>query len=228
MKPIERVPIVGQVVTNIQELLTERNLKPGDKIPTEKELYEMFGVGRSTVREALRMLQAKGLVEIIQGRGAFVAEKSDDPQISAVNWFKTLSDKVADFMEVRIAVEPLCTRLAIQRASRQEIANIEMAYNLLVQSVESKDPLKLASYDEAFHMEIARTTHNELLINIQIAIKECFLETRVKSFTIPERVMGVINPHKNILNAFYTKDPEAGYNAMLHHLNEAFRDVISK
>jgi GntR family transcriptional repressor for pyruvate dehydrogenase complex len=225
MKPIERVPVVLQVVANLQELI-DRSLQPGDKVPTEKELIEMFGVGRSTVREALRMLQAKGVVEFLQGKGAFVAEKNEDPQVSAKNWFKELGAKVADFMEMRIAVEPISARLAIQRASAGEVAKIAEAHNLYIQSIEAADPLKLASYDESFHMEIARATHNELFINIQIAIKECFFETRVKSFTIKERVTGAVIPHQKILDAFYIKDAEAGYQAMLEHLTQAFKDVI--
>ena len=225
MKPIERIPVVSQVVTNIQELIVESDLKPGDKIPTEKELYEMFGVGRSTVREALRMLQAKGIVDFIQGKGAFVAAMNEDPQLSAKNWFKELGAKVADFMEVRIAIEPLSTRLAIQRASEKEIERIAAAYDLMVQMLEKNDPVHLASCDEAFHMEIARATHNELLINIEIAIKECFMETRVKSFTIHERAAGAILPHKRILDAFYARDAEAGYQAMLIHLTHAFQDI---
>ena len=228
MKPIERVPVVVQVVNNVQELIDSEELKPGDKMPTERELIEMFGVGRSTVREALRMLQAKGVVEFKQGKGAFVAEKTEDPQVSAKNWFKELGAKVADFMEMRIAVEPISTRLAIQRATAEEVAKIAEAHNMYIQSVQAGDPLKLAAYDEAFHLEIARATHNELFINIQIAIKECFFETRVKSFTIQERVNGAIIPHQKILDAFYTKDAEAGYKGMLEHLTQAFEDVINQ
>ena len=226
MKPIERVPVVIQVVNNIQELIDNTELKPGDKVPTEKELIEMFGVGRSTVREALRMLQAKGVVEFKQGKGAFVAEKTEDPQISAKNWFKELGAKVADFMEMRLAVEPISTRLAIQRATAEEVAKIAEAHNMYIQSIPAGDPLKLASYDEAFHLEIARATHNELFYNIQIAIKECFFETRVKSFSIKERINGAVIPHQRVLDAFYTKDSEAGFLVMHDHLDKAFKDII--
>jgi len=226
MKSIERVPVVIQVVDNIQELIKEQDLKPGDKIPTEKELIDMFSVGRSTVREALRMIQAKGIIDFKQGKGAFVAEKIEDPQVLAKNWFKELETKVADFIEIRLAIEPISTRLAIQRASAEEIAKIAETHNLFIQSVESNDSLKLASYDEAFHMDIARATHNELFINIQIAIQECFFETRVKSFTIRKRVTGAIIPHQKILDAFYTKDAEAGYKAMLEHLTNAYNDIV--
>jgi GntR family transcriptional repressor for pyruvate dehydrogenase complex len=228
VKPIERVPVVGQVVDNLQRIIQQRDLKPGDKMPTEKELVELFGVGRSTVREALRMLQATGEVEFLQGRGAFVAEKTEDPQVSAKDWFNVLGLKVADFMEMRIAVEPVSVRIAIQRATDKEVGRLMKAHNLFIKSIESGDPLQLAAYDDAFHMEIARATHNELFINTQVAIQECFFEARVRSFSIHERITGAIAPHQNILNAFYTKDAEAGYQAMLEHMTQAFKEIVSK
>ena len=186
VKQIERIPVVGQVVERVKQIIVRRELKTGDKLPTEKELVELFGVGRSTVREALRMLQATGDVEFIQGKGAFVAEPAVDTQISAKDWFGILGLKIADFMEMRIAVEPVATRLAIERATQKEIDSILKAHNLFIKSIESGYPLQLAAYDDAFHMEIAKATHNELFINTQVAIQECFFETRVKSFTIHE------------------------------------------
>ena len=227
MKQIERVPVVGQVVENIKYLIVQRGLQPGDKLPTERELVEVFGVGRSTVREALRMLQATGTVEFRQGKGAFVAEESADPQVSAKDWFNTAGLKIADFMEIRIAVEPIAVRLAIQRATDKEIGRILKAHNLFVKAVESDDPLQLASYDDAFHMEIAKATHNELFINTQIAIQECFFETRVKLFSAQEKVTGAILPHQNILNAFYTKDIETGCREMMSHITQAYKDIVS-
>ena len=228
MKQIERVPVVGQVVENMKLLIVQRGLQPGDKLPTERELVEVFGVGRSTVREALRMLQATGAVEFRQGKGAFVAEQSEDPQVSAKDWFNMSGLKIADFIEMRVAVEPIAVRLAIQRATDKEIGRILNAHNFFITAVESHDPLQLASYDDAFHMEIAKATHNELFINTQIAIQECFFETRVKLFSIQERVSRAILPHQNILNAFYTKDIEAGYREMMNHLTQGFEDIITK
>ena len=77
MKPIKRVPVVTQVVANMKELIAERDLKPGDKFPTEKEFSHMFGVGRSSIREALRVLQTKGVIEICPGKGAYITEKNE-------------------------------------------------------------------------------------------------------------------------------------------------------
>lgn len=86
MEPISRVPIVQQVEERIRELIQEEQYQPGKKLPPEMELCQRLGVGRGTVREAFRLLQAKGVVEIKPGRGAFVAENPAERDIGAIDW----------------------------------------------------------------------------------------------------------------------------------------------
>ena len=70
MKPIERISIVDQVINNLKEYIVEGNIDVGDKMPTEKEICEMYGVGRSTAREAYRMMQAIDMIDVRRGKGA--------------------------------------------------------------------------------------------------------------------------------------------------------------
>ena len=97
MEPIKRVPIVSQVEESIREMIEKKEYKPGMKLPTEFEFCQTLQVGRGTVREALRLLQAKGLVEIKPGRGAFVAENEPadaNPVVWLVQNEKELRDSI--------------------------------------------------------------------------------------------------------------------------------------
>lgn len=225
MPPIERIPICSQVVTGIQTLIEEQNLQPGDKMPTEKVLCEMFGVGRSTVREAMRILQAMGVLSLQQGRGAFVGD-SYPSQDEGRPWFKEVSSNLRDYVEMRLAVEPLCTRLAIERASEEEIAEIARIHSLFIQAVSKNDPISLAKYDELFHMEIAKATHNKLMVSIQEAIRKTVFDMRVQSFSVRERMSSAIPPHTRLLDAFYHHDASEGERAMIEHLQEAFHELL--
>ena len=109
MEPIVRVPIVSQVEERIRELIDSKKYTEGMKLPTENELCQSMNVGRGTVREALRLLQAKGLVEIKPGRGAFVASKQA-VDINPVVWLVQNEKELRDAIEVRNALEPVAAR----------------------------------------------------------------------------------------------------------------------
>lgn len=226
MDAIKRVPVVEQVMYNLQELIKERNYKPGDKMPTEKEACEMFHVGRSTVREAYRMLQIMGILESRQGSGSIVAHSSSQSQQENVReWFKENGTKISDYMEIRLALEPMAASLAIQRASNDEISHIEEIHDLFCQAVKEKDILKMSEYDAAFHMSISEACHNQLLIKMEKMISDCIADYRKRSFSVPENVTHAIPPHEMILEALYKRDVPSGEAAVKRHLKISLADM---
>lgn len=226
METIKRIPVVEQVMNNLQQLIIEREYKPGDKMPTEKEACEMFHVGRSTIREAYRMMQIMGILESKQGSGSVVAHKvSQSMQESAINWFKENGADISDYMEARIALEPMATRLAIERATDEEIQRIDEIHQLFCQSVEENDAIKMSKYDEAFHLSIAEASHNWLFVKMEKIIADCITEYRIRSFSIQDNVTHAVIPHKAILDALYNRDPHKGVAAVLQHLNISLADM---
>lgn len=223
MKTIERVSIVDQVINNLIAYMDDNNCKPGDKMPTEKEVCESLGVGRSTVREAYRMMQVMNLVKSVQGRGVFVVDRNAVEDVQE-NWFKKYGRNISDYMEVREAIEPMAVRLAIQRAKPSDIRKLEKIHSKFKESVELDDAIKMASYDEAFHGYIAEITDNQLLIKIQENISEYFLEYRIRSFSVPESKTHALKPHQDIVDAFYEKDADKGEKVMIEHLKISFDD----
>lgn len=223
MKTIERVSIVEQVINNLIAHMEDNNLEPGDKMPTEMEVCKSLGVGRSTVREAYRMMQVMNLVKSVQGKGVFVIDK-EKGKTGQDNWFKEYGRSIVDYMEVRMAIEPMAVQLAIERAKPSDIRKLERIHSIFKESIEKGDVMKMASYDEIFHNYITSVTDNQLLIKIQENIAECFAEYRMQSFASLENRTHAVKPHQEILDAFYEKNPEKGKTVMIEHLNISLTD----
>jgi GntR family transcriptional repressor for pyruvate dehydrogenase complex len=225
MKTIERVPVVQQVVNNIRDFILSGTVEVGQKLPTEKELCENMAVGRGTLREAFRILQAKGLVEIKQGRGAFVARiKEQDPN-DIVEWFVQNEVELKDCIEVRSAIEPLSIKLAIARSNETDIAQLERTHSRFVKAVEENDIAGIAKYDERFHNQIVEMSKNKLLISINKKVSECIQTFRSKTFQVHQNAQNAIEPHSNIMRALEERDCEAGELYMRKHLQRILEDL---
>lgn len=224
MKSIDRISIVDQVIQNLLEYMKEEKLQPGDKMPTEKEVCELLGVGRSTAREAYRMLQAMNEVVAIQGKGVFVSENSGQENATLL-WFQENGHTLQDYMEVRMAIEPMGVRLAIERATEEQIRNLEKIQNRFQQACKEENGIKMMSYDEGFHKQIMECTGNALLIRIGENIAECLREYRSKSFSMKETMGNAMNPHQRIIDAFRQRDVQMGYDWMMKHLEISLEDI---
>ena len=199
MKPIERISIVDQVINNLKEYIVEGNIDVGDKMPTEKEICEMYGVGRSTAREAYRMMQAIDMIDVRRGKGAyfkgFPEERTDDSYVA--NWFREHSQRLTNIMEVRIAIETMTTRLAIQRMSDRQLEQLRVLHELFVQSARAKNYVKMAFYDEELHHKIAEASGNELLIRMEKIIAECIMDYRMQTYQLPDNAVHAITHFLN-------------------------------
>ena len=151
--------LAEQVADGIMNLIQETPYKAGDKLPTEKELCESTGAGRNTVREALKILASRNVLEIRQGAGTFVSEKQgipDDPLgFSMVNDHVKLTK---DLLQVRIMLEPQIAALAAQCAKEHEIKELEE----ILEEMEAA----MKKLDTKFHTKIAQCTHNIVMENL--------------------------------------------------------------
>lgn len=222
---ITRVSVTDEISRRIREMIESGTYSLGDKLPTEMELREQFGVGRSSVREALRILQAYGLVELRPGTGAFVASVTERSEEAIRSWFIEKETELDEMMEVRMAVEPLAVRLAIDKASMDEIEEIEAIHDRFAKAVENSDPLELATLDEAFHTAIISASHNSLLIKINQLLVDAFREYRTKAFGIPENIVDALGPHGTIVEGLMEKDRRKGEKGMQEHLRISLEDI---
>ncbi|WHH58026.1 FadR/GntR family transcriptional regulator [Petroclostridium sp. X23] len=226
MKPIERISVTDMTVQNLKELIISGNIKIGDKLPTEMEICSALNISRSTVREAIRVLQAMGFVEMKRGKGAFVAKVTEDDPTHIIKWFVEHEVQVTDFMEVRMGIEPLGVKLAIQRATPKQISELEEIHANFEKAMEGQDVVALLTNDEAFHKHIIKATQNNLLISINQQILDVFAEYRSKSFTIKEISKNALEPHRKVLDAIKRRDIDAGVEEMAKHINGSIEDML--
>ena len=166
MEPISRVPIVQQVEERIRELIQEEQYQPGKKLPPEMELCQRLGVGRGTVREAFRLLQAKGVVEIKPGRGAFVAENPAERDIGAIDWLVENERELRDSIEIRTALEPMAARRMAERCNTEDIRRLENIHRSFLSAIQEGDAAMIGRLDEQFHSAIVESSGNALMIEI--------------------------------------------------------------
>ena len=157
--------LAEQVADGIMDLIQETPYKAGDKLPTEKELCESTGAGRNTVREALKILASRNVLEIRQGAGTFVSEKQgipDDPLgFSMVNDHVKLTK---DLLQVRIMLEPQIAALAAQCAKEHEIKELEEILEEMEAAMKKREDY--SELDTKFHTKIAQCTHNIVMENL--------------------------------------------------------------
>jgi GntR family transcriptional repressor for pyruvate dehydrogenase complex len=225
MNPITRVSVADAVVQNLKEHITSGELSVGEKMPTEQEICSLLHVSRSTVREAFRVLQAMGFVEMKPGKGAFVAKTTEENSSDNAQWFSENELQFIDFMELRMAIEPLAARLAVMRATEDEIEELKKIHSAFNDAMDHKDVVRLVTLDEAFHGLIGECTKNKLLISINKKILSAFKEYRGKSFSSTQIFGNAREPHEKIMHAIIDRDAEKASAAMAYHLQVALNDL---
>lgn len=216
-----------QIVEQIQNRIAEGELRPGDKLPPERELGEQFGVSRTAVREAVKALREKGLVEIQPGKGTFVTDIADSTS-SIVRDSLSLMVKTGpgnglfDLIQVRAILEPEIASLAAQMATEEDIQALQQAFDVMEQALDDADVFVEA--DLEFHLALARATQNQLIPVLIDPIMDLLREQRMRIFMVrggPER--GQYH-HRLIMEEIRQHDPDAAHRAMAEHLQQVTED----
>lgn len=227
MEPVQRVPIVQQVEASMLQLIEDGTYKPGEKLPVEKELCQQLSVGRGTVREAFRLLQARGYVEVKPGRGAFVAERVPDNSKGAVEWLFQNERELLDAIEIRRELEPLAARRMAERGSAEAIRKLRALHDSLMTAVQAQDTERIAQLDEDFHSAILEGTGSHLLISINQQIIRGMKTFRSKTFQMSQNVLNVVEPHTRIMQTIQNRDGKGAEAAMRAHLDKVREDLRS-
>ena len=211
-KPIGKEALVDQVIDRITTALIHRELKPGDRLPTETELMNSFHVGRSSIREAIKILQSLGIVEVKRGNGTYVATHLSGNALNPMLYQMLLDPgTMENLIELRCMFEPAYTVLAAQNATDADIAKIQSVQEHLEALV--KAGKHTGDDDIAFHNAILEATHNPYVIRIGKLILNLFVESVGRSTVkAPE---AVLEDHRNICEALLCRNEEAIRSAVL-------------
>jgi GntR family transcriptional regulator, transcriptional repressor for pyruvate dehydrogenase complex len=225
LKAIKKIRIYEEVVAQIHDLIRQGRLKAGDQLPSERELAETFKVSRASVREALRALEAEGLVVSRTGSGTFVAEL---PMESLVESLAALlseeKDALADIFEMRRLIEPQIASLAATRATRRDIDKMKQILHRQADLVKAGDPGVEA--DTKFHFAIANATQNQALEKLVSGLMEILSRSREESLQTPGRNEASLKSHQGILAAIEAHDKDRAEEAMLHHIEQVESNIL--
>jgi GntR family transcriptional regulator, transcriptional repressor for pyruvate dehydrogenase complex len=211
-----------RVAEVMRDAIVSRNLDPGVQLPTERELGQQFGVSRTVIREAIRILAAKGVVDVRSGSGLRVAAVDPLTVTQSLSWYirggKLEYPKVH---EVRDVIEVQMTGLAAERRSAEQLAGLERAHDRFAKLVD--DDVEAAAWaDVEFHNEIARATGNELYSIILESIADALIEVRRELLGAGQGAE-TIAQHAKILDRIGAKDPDGARSAMHEHLETVRR-----
>lgn len=208
----------SDIASTLRREISNGNLRLHDRLPAERRLAATHGVARNTVREALRRLEAEGLVEVRPGSGVYVAYQSDGASAAAIEGASPL-----ELVDARFAIEPHICRLCVMHGRRSDFDRLEELCVLMERSVD--DPGAFAEADARFHRALAETTGNSLLIWVIAQINDVRSHdewTRMRRLTLEPRIISRYNAqHRQILNAIRTREPERAASLMKEHLETA-------
>jgi GntR family transcriptional repressor for pyruvate dehydrogenase complex len=215
-----------QIVMQIEGSISAGKLKPGDQLPAERELAQQFGVSRTAVREAVKTLCEKGLVEAYSGRGTFVtAGKSQSVRLS-LHWLVNNGDpqNAGYVTELREILEPEFTALAATRIEEQQLAMMREAIDVMDRSMQNPEAYIEADLD--FHLALAEAAGNPLILGLLDSIVGVLREERLGVFRVPGGPTRGQVHHKLILKAIERHNPAKARKAMIEHMQQIHEDTV--
>ncbi len=223
-KVIQASRLYEQIVQQIEGSILKGELSEGSQLPAERDLAKQFGVSRTAVREAIKALQEKGLVDAFPGRGTFVTNGNSNSMRRSLDRIVKSgdSDGWAYLVEVREILEPEIAALAAVRADDQDLATMREAVDVMDQAGRDSDAFIEADLD--FHLALAEAAANPIVLSLIDSIVGLLREQRLRIFRIGGGSERGQHHHKRILDAIKRHDPQGARAAMQAHLWQVRED----
>ena len=222
--PIERRKTYELVAERLTEEISSRALSPGDLLPTERELVSAFGVGRSSVREALRMLESRGLIAS-RGNGTFAVTSLQNPLNHSLNLLLQSDETdVAELFEVRRILEGEAAALAASRRTADHLERIAAAVDEMERGLGSE-----ATFIEAdlrFHLTVAEATQNRVATHLMHAIRGLLQRSLASAYHVSGSPERAVDMHRRILGAIEGGDADEARQLMREHVSGVERDIL--
>ena len=209
-------PLAERVAERIGELIITKDIKRGEKLPNEFELAESLNVGRGTIREAVKLLVSRNVLEIRRGKGTFVAQEpgvSEDPY--GLRFYEDKKKLMKDLIQIRFLLEPQIAELAAQNASEENIKEMQRLNREISELIRNGE--RYIEKDIELHSCWARSTQNEIIPHVLPAIHRAialFFETTDK-----QEWVASTRAHEKIIAAIEQHDSKAAREAMIEHLS---------
>ncbi len=224
-KKIQKENIPDVIIKQIRHLIKEGVIKPGDQLPSERELSKMFGVSRVPVREALKALELVGVIEVNRGLSYSVKGIEKAELLEYLDQIAEKRDDILeDLKEFRIALETQAGVLACQRRDEDDLKVMEKAIEHLSRSVSKKilDSNGIIAGSIDFHSAIMRASKNKLFANLYSHISDIIRAGRERSMNNPERYHRAVNEHRRIYEAIRDRNADEAVDLIIKHLSDIY------
>jgi GntR family transcriptional regulator, transcriptional repressor for pyruvate dehydrogenase complex len=218
--------LANRVSQQLEDLIVERRLQPGERLPAERELARQFGVSRTVIREAVRSLMAKGMLEVRSGSGTIVCAPNAAAVSQSMTLFLRAGHPELDYrkvLEVRSILEVEIAALAAERRTDNDIARMEQ---ILEETLNTTTRESYVKADIAFHSALAQATHNEIFSLLLDSVVEIMRKLREMAFDIPPAPNRAHKYHRAILEQVKNANAAGARQAMREHLVEAEDTIL--
>ena len=222
---VRKVRRYEQVAEQIRKLISSGALKPGDLLPPERELAAKLGVGRSSVRDAVRTLEVMGILEPRQGHGTVVRDLSADALVVPLSLVLTRKrELVHELLDVRRMIEPALAARAAKNATPEEIAHLTAILDRHEAKLRRGE--QAIDEDSDFHYALALAARNSVVLRVLDVLMDLLRESRSRSLQVPGRPKRSFDGHRRILRAIQRRDAKAAEAAVKQHLKEIEEVVV--
>jgi GntR family transcriptional regulator, transcriptional repressor for pyruvate dehydrogenase complex len=225
-QPIARRKTYALVAERLVEMIGEGALRPGDPLPTERELTDGFQVGRSSVREALRMLESQGVIRGANA-GAFVVAEAMNPLNSSLRLLFALDERAGlhDLFELRRILECEAAALAAERHKDEHLHEMDASIEEMAGGLGDARGDRFIDADLRFHLALAGATGNRLVLHSMHAVRDVLRRALMTVYTIPQSPESAVGEHRAIREAVAAGDAERARREMAGHLARVETDV---
>ena len=215
---VDRRRVTDQIMDSLVRMIASGELKPGDKLPPEHELMKQFGVGRSSLREAIGALSLLGLLTVQSGHGTHVSASSDRFLTKPLKWgMLTMGrDKLHELIEARIVIETAIVGMAAERATEEDLA--EIRYHHARMASAKKRGKRTIQADLGFHSALAKASHNSVLMRFLSGLRQPMRNWMEQKASFNWGYDEVIEQHDAIVKAIEAKNIEKAQSALRKHL----------
>jgi GntR family transcriptional regulator, transcriptional repressor for pyruvate dehydrogenase complex len=222
VEPIRREPLVSEIARRLVDYLLSGGIEPGARIPSERQLAEAFGVGRSAVREAIAALTLIGLIEVRHGDGTYLKRPESPLLPQVVEWGLLLGEqRTVDLVEARQKIEVIIAGLAALRRTEDDVADLALILGRMEREArESGDAIAFVDADVEFHLRLADTARNSALRDVLSSI-QALLRAWIGRVTAEGNRDVSYAEHVPVLEAVRARDAEAAERAMEAHMRSA-------
>jgi DNA-binding FadR family transcriptional regulator len=217
LNPIKRKRLSESAIDEIKNFISSNNLKEGSQLPSERELVSRLQISRGSLREALRILEIMGLVEVRPGKGIFVRQVSGDLVVPLPSWVNKYKDAIYKHFETRLILEPEVAALAARRITEDEIRAIQD--NVTRQSrLQEHDVVGIIRTDIEFHLLVTGAAKNETITMLMNSLAKISFEGWKAALRVEGRNESAVREHTELVKILSRRDEDGARTAMREHM----------